>query len=275
MSFLKVCLLFLCLSTLQLHAQPIKIVAAENFYGFVAQQISDSSAEVISIMSNPNQDPHEFQANAKTAQAVADADIVIYNGLGYDTWMEKLLSTRGKKERLVISVASLVGAPKGANPHLWYDPKTMPALATKLATVLKKSEAAVAFTTSMQPLFDKITALKIKTTGLQVTATEPIFGYMAFVLGFQMLNESYQQAIMNDATPSFQQTVTFEKSLTSHTAKILFENSQASNPATERMIRIAKQEKIPVIAVTEMQPPEAKSYVAWMLLELQKVEEAL
>ena len=258
-----------------LHAQPLKIVAAENFYGDVAQQIAGSSAEVLSIMSNPNQDPHNFQMNAQTARAVADADIVIQNGLGYDTWMEKLLGVPGKKKRLVITVATLVEAPKGANPHLWYDPQTMFALAAKLAVVLHKPKAGESFVTSMQPLRDKMAALKVKTEGLQVTATEPVFGYMALALGFQMLNEGYQEAIMNDVTPSFQQTVAFEKSLTAKTAKLLFANSQASNPATARMIQLAQKEKIPVIFVTEMQPPAEKTYVAWMLSTLQKIEEAL
>jgi zinc/manganese transport system substrate-binding protein len=81
--------------------QPISIVAAENFYGGVAQQIAGSTAMVTSIMSNPNQDPHEFQTDAATAKAVASADIVIYSGIGYDDWMEKLLCVQGKQSRVV------------------------------------------------------------------------------------------------------------------------------------------------------------------------------
>jgi zinc/manganese transport system substrate-binding protein len=258
-----------------LQTKPLQIVAAENFYGSVAQQIAGSSATVVSIMSNPNQDPHEFQSDAKTAKVVADADIIIYNGLGYDTWMEKLLGAGKNPSRIIINVAQLVGAKKGANPHLWYDPNTMPALAAKLALVLKKPEAEVAFSVTMKPLFEKIAALKTKTAGVKVTATEPVFGYMASTLGFQMLNEGYQWAIMNDATPSFQETVNFEKSLTSNTAKLLFQNSQTMNPSTQQMITIAQEHRIPVIGITETQPASAKTYVDWMLLQLEKIEFSL
>ena len=265
----------LFLATLSLDAKPLQIVAAENFYAGVAKQIAGSSADVVSIMSNPNQDPHEFQSDAKTAKTIADADIIIYNGIGYDAWMEKLLGADKKSNRLVINVAMLIGAKKGANPHLWYDPKTMPALATKLAAVLKKPEAAMAFSASMQPLLEKIATLKTKTEGMKVTATEPVFGYMASALGFQMLNEKYQWAIMNDATPSFQQTVDVEKSLTTHEAKFLFQNCQTMNPSTQRLIALAKKSDIPVISVTETQPASAQSYVDWMLSELRQLEEAL
>src|SRR5450631_1276007 len=89
-------------------ADALKIVAAENFYGGVAAQIAGDAASVTSILSNPNQDPHESTTNASTAKEVADADIVIYNGLGYDAWMDKLLSTQGKPGRVVINVSSLI-----------------------------------------------------------------------------------------------------------------------------------------------------------------------
>jgi len=103
-------------------ADGLKIVAAENFYGGVAQQIAGDNATVTSILTNPNQDPHEFTTNAATAKAVADADIVIYNGLSYDPWMDKLIATSGKPGRVVIKVADLIGAKEGDNPHIWYDP---------------------------------------------------------------------------------------------------------------------------------------------------------
>src|SRR6201996_8516906 len=122
--------------TLPASANGLQIVAAENFYGGVAQHIAGPEATVTSILTNPNQDPHEFTSDAATAKAVADADIVIYNGLGYDGWMDKLLAAGGKKDRIVIRVADLVGAKDGDNPHIWYDPRTMPALVDKLVPSL-------------------------------------------------------------------------------------------------------------------------------------------
>jgi zinc/manganese transport system substrate-binding protein len=278
------CLAGLWLTDLAAPADDLKIVAAENFYGGVAQQIAGDGTTVKSILTNPNQDPHEFTTNADTAKAVADADIVIYSGISYDPWMEKLLGTNGKPNRVVINVAELIGGKDGDNPHIWYDPKTMPALGAKLVEVLSKLYPAQAgayqkrlddFNASMKPELDKIAAIKSAWAGLEVTATEPVFGYMAGALGFKMLNYDFQIKIMNDAEPTADETAAFEKSLTSKTAKILFYNSQVTDPTTDRIQKIARQAGIPVVGVTETQPPDQKSYVGWMLHELDGVQAAL
>jgi zinc/manganese transport system substrate-binding protein len=278
------CLAGLWLSSPTAPADDLKIVAAENFYGGVAQQIAGNAATVQSILTNPNQDPHGFTTNAGTAKAVADADIVICSGISYDPWMDKLLGTSGKPDRVVINVADLIGAKEGDNPHIWYDPKTMPALADKLASELAKRISqrravfqmmADNFKNSMKPELDKIAAIKAASAGLEVTASEPVFGYMANALGFKMLNYDFQIKIMNDAEPTADQTAAFEKSLTSRTAKILFYNSQVTDPTTDRIQQIAKASGIPVVGVTETQPPDQKSYVGWMMHELDGVQAAL
>jgi zinc/manganese transport system substrate-binding protein len=266
------------------HAQSLRIVAAENFYGGVAQQIAGPDAVVSSILTNPNQDPHEFTTNADTAKSVADADIVIYSGVSYDPWMDKLLGTPGKADRVVINVGALIGGKDGDNPHIWYDPKTMPALVAKLVAVLSKrtpDEAAMYqkrqddFNASMKPELDKIAAIRAQSAGLEVTATEPVFGYMAGALGFKMLNYDFQIQIMNDAEPTADETAAFEQSLKSHTAKILFYNSQVTDPTTDRIQKIARTAGVPIVGVTETQPPDQKSYVDWMMHELDGVQAAL
>lgn len=260
--------------TAPLSADPIKIVAAENFYGGVARQVVPE-AEVTSILSNPNQDPHEFQTDAATAAAVAQADVVIYSGIGYDDWMERLLASGGKPGRVAIKVADLIGAKGGDNPHIWYDPKTMPALAAKLGGVLKLPGSGAAFAETMKPLTDKIAQLSARAKGVKVTATEPVFGYMATALGMEMLNYDYQLATMNDTDPSFEQIAGFESSLRSKTAKILFYNDQVSDPSTEQMRSIATQSGVPVVGVSETQPTDAASYVDWMVSQLDEVAKVL
>ncbi|MEM8952654.1 MAG: zinc ABC transporter substrate-binding protein [Verrucomicrobiota bacterium] len=274
---MKLALTLLAVAGLASHAfaEELKIVAAENFYGSVAEQIAGSSATVTSILSNPNQDPHEFQTNAETAKAVADADIIIYSGIGYDDWMDKLLGVQGKDSRTVIRVSDLIGAKDGDNPHIWYNPKTMPALATKLGDVLKNPATATQFINSLKPLTEKIAELKKKTAGIKVTATEPVFGYMAAALGFEMLNYDYQLAVMNDTEPSFKQVADFEDSLKSKTAKILFYNRQVTDPSTSKMESLAKDNDVPIVGVTETQPLDQKTYLEWMLSELSGVEKAL
>ncbi len=255
-----------------LQAQSLNIVAAENFYGSVAHQIAGHSATITSILSNPNQDPHEFQTDAATAKAVEGADIIIYSGIGYDDWMTKLLGLKGKPGRTVICVADLIGAKTGDNPHIWYDPRTMPALAEKLGSILKAPDKAAAFEKSMGEVTAKIAKIKAAHAGTPVTATEPVFGYMASALGFKMLNYSFQIAVMNDTEPSFKDTSAYEKSLKSGEVKMLFYNSQVTDPVTKRMQTIATESHIPVVGVTETQPPDSKTYVAWMVSELKGVE---
>lgn len=253
----------------------LNIVAAENFYGGVARQIAGDSANVISIISNPNQDPHEFSTDAATARAVANADIVIYNGIGYDDWMNRLLGVQGKAGRIVIRVADLIGAKAGDNPHIWYDPRTMPALAARLAEILKQPDNLAVFQKEMNALTLKIAEIKSAYGGTPVTATEPIFGYMADALGFKMENFGFQLAVMNDTEPGFQQTADFENSLREKSVKIIFYNSQVTNPATQRMLEIAKKNGVPVVGIAETQPPDAGNYVDWMLTELNEVETTL
>jgi zinc/manganese transport system substrate-binding protein len=253
----------------------IRIVAAENFYGGVAQEIAGDSANVISILINPNQNPHEFITDASTAKAVADADIVIYNGMGYDDWMEKLLNVPGNSKRAIVRVADLIGTKADDDPHLWYDPRTMPVLAERLAKILKKPENFDRFQKEMAATTSSISAIKSKYNGTPVAATEPVFHYMARALGFKMEHEGFQHAIMNGTEPSFEQTANFEKSLREKAVKILFYNSQVTSPATERMVSLAKMSGISVVGVTEMQPSDAKNYVGWILSELKKIESAL
>ena len=151
----------------------------------------------------------------------------------------------------------------------------MPALAAKLAEILKQPENLAAFQKEMNAVTSKIAEIKAAQGGTIVTATEPVFGYMANALGFKMENYQFQLAVMNDTEVSFQQASDFEKSLRDKSMKLLFYNSQVSDPVTQRMQEIAKKNGVAVIGVTETQPPDAKNYADWMLAELNQVGIAL
>ena len=120
----------------------IAVVAAENFYGDIARQIGGDRVAVVSIMNNPDQDPHLFETTPSIVRQLAAAQIVIINGANYDPWMDKLLAATPRTGRMVISAAQLTGRKPGDNPHLWYDPVTMPAVATALAEALAKADSA-------------------------------------------------------------------------------------------------------------------------------------
>lgn len=261
----------------------INIVAAENMYGSVAQEIGGDNVNVTSILNNPNQDPHLFSASPSTARAVAQANIIVYNGIAYDPWMEKLLSVQSNSSKTVIVVANLVGAKMGDNPHLWYKPNTMPIYAQDLATILQQQDPThkdyyakrlAAFQQQYQILNNKIANIRQHYQGTAVIATEPLFGYLAQALGLQMLAIDFQINVMNDVEPSPSQLREFEQALNSHTAHVLFYNQQVISPLTQQMQAIATHDGIPIVGVTETQP-ENISYVQWMLNQLTATEQAL
>lgn len=260
-----------------------KIVAAENFYGDVARQIGGSHVAVTSILANPDDDPHLFETSPSTAKALEGADIVIYNGADYDPWMDKLLSASKKDARATIVAAQLVGAKSGDNPHLWYEPKTLPEIAAALAAKLEVRDPVnaaeykvnlTAFEKSFAPIEKEIMAIRDKHKGLSVTATEPVFGYMAKALGFTMLNEPFQISVMNNAEPSASQVAGFEDSVASGKVKMLFFNSQVIDKTTSRLKEMAKAKGIPVIGVTETEPKDVKVQ-AWFEGQLGEIRKAL
>jgi zinc/manganese transport system substrate-binding protein len=260
-----------------------RIVAAENFYGDLARQIAGPDADVTSVLSNPNQDPHDFEADPSTARAIADAGLVIYSGADYDPWMGDLLRASKSASRKVIVVADLVQRKSGDNPHLWYDPATMPALARALAAALEADDPVhgaayagrlQAFLNSLQPMNDHIALLRQKYAGTEVTATEPVFGYMADAIGLKMRNQRFQIAVMNGTEPSASDVGAFENDLRTNRVKILFYNSQVADDLTSRLLKIAKESKVPVVGVSETEPP-ATSYQDWMQRQLDGIDRAL
>jgi zinc/manganese transport system substrate-binding protein len=264
-------------------AQTISVVAGENFYGDVAQQIGGANVAVTSILTNPDQDPHLFEASASTARDLAGARLVIYNGADYDPWMVKLLAASKVPGRHVIQVATLVHKKAGDNPHLWYLPATMPALAKALAAELGAADPAhkaeydqrlQAFEASLKPLDDKVAAMHKKFAGAPVTATEPVFGYMATALGLEMRNFKFQLAIMNNTEPGASDIRAFETDLKNHRVRALLYNNQTTEALTQRMQKLAQDAKIPVVGVSETEPP-GKSYQGWMTDQLEALDKAL
>lgn len=266
----------------QIAARP-SIVAAENFYGDVAGQIAGEGVTVTSILSNPDQDPHLFEASPSTARALSAARIVIYNGVDYDPWMAKLIRATRAPNRQVLVAADLVRRKTGVNPHLWYDPTVMPVVANALTNTLAAADPAHAadyaqhlqtFTQSLKPLNDKIAAMRMRFAGMPVTATEPVFGYMATALGLTMRNERFQLAVMNNTEPRISDVSAFEADLKARRVRALLYNSQATGPTAQRMLRLAKQANVPVVAVTETEPA-GTTYQSWMLAQLEALDTAL
>src|SRR5579872_6292058 len=118
----------------------IHIVAAENFYGDIANQLGGNHVSVVSILSDPNVDPHEYESNVSDGIAISKADIVIKNGDNYDNWMDKLLSASPNKNRTVLTGADIANNKLADNPHVWYGINNIQTIALKITSVLKQKD---------------------------------------------------------------------------------------------------------------------------------------
>ncbi|NKJ47935.1 cation ABC transporter substrate-binding protein [Burkholderia sp. SG-MS1] len=261
----------------------IPVVAAENFYGDVVQQLGGDRVDVTSILNNPDQDPHLFEASPKTARALQHASLVIYNGADYDPWMAKLLAASQGAKRTTIVAAGLTGRKSGDNPHLWYDPATMPKVARAVSDALVAADPAhksaydanlAKFLASLKPIDAKVAELHGRYAGVPVTATEPVFGYMSDAVGLTMRNQRFQLAAMNDTEASAADIAAFERDLREKRVRVLIYNSQATEALTQRMLKLAQQSQVPTMSVTETQPA-GKTYQTWMLTQLDALSAAL
>lgn len=262
---------------------PVTIVAAENFYGDVARQIGGADVTVTSIIAAPGQDPHQFEASPATARALAAARLVIYNGVNYDPWMDKLLANGNAPSRRTIVVADVVGAKPGDNPHLWYDPATMPAVAARIAEALLALDPPhaefyrarlAAFLASLTPITADVAAIKARYGGTAVTASEPVFGPMVRALGFVMRNARFQLAVMNGTEPSAGDVAAMQGDLKGRKVRIFFNNTQVRNDLTDRLLAIARAADVSVVGITETEPA-GTSYQAWIGQELDAIHKAL
>jgi zinc/manganese transport system substrate-binding protein len=283
MRMLSIVLLLLGWGVAAARAEPIAVVAAENFYGDVAAQIGGDAVAVTSILTNPDQDPQLFEASPSTARRLAAARIVVLNGADYDPWMAKLAAASPNPGRATVDVAALMHKSAGDNPHLWYDPPTMPAVAAALAARLIEADPGrradyerrlAAFQASLAPLRAKVARMRGAYAGTPVTATEPVFGYMAAAIGLEMRNGRFQIAIMNDTEPGASEVAAFENDLRNRRVKVLLYNNQTSDELTGKMRAIAKAAGVPVVGVSETEPPGA-TYQDWMMAQLSALDAAL
>jgi zinc/manganese transport system substrate-binding protein len=258
---------------------PVVAVGAENEYADVISQVGGKYVTVSAIMSNPNTDPHTFEASAGVARDVSAARLVVQNGVGYDTFMTTIENAAPSPGRKVINVQKLLGLPDTtANPHLWYDPATMPAVAHAVAGDLAALDPAHApyfraraagFIRSLSAWHDAIAAFKATYPNTPVATTEPVADYMLQAAGADNLTPfAFQADIMNGTDPSAQD-VAVEKSLfTQHKVKVFVYNQQVTDTLTQALIALAHANSIPVVGVYETMPAPGYDYQSWMLAEV-------
>jgi zinc/manganese transport system substrate-binding protein len=261
-------------------------VGAENEYANVIGQIGGRYVRVTAIESNPNTDPHTFEASPSVAQAVSAAQLVVQNGIGYDTYMNKIEAASPSSSRKVIVVQNLLGLPDSTpNPHLWYSPATMPAVAKAVADDLSTMQPAHAayfaanlrrFDASLQPWYRAVAQFKAAYPGTPVAVTEPVGDYLLQAAGAKILTPFVFQAdIMNGVDPS-PQNVSLEDDLFSdHRVKVFLYNQQVTDSLTQSLLSLAHKDGIPVVGVYETMPVPGYDYQSWMLAETRALQAAV
>jgi zinc/manganese transport system substrate-binding protein len=264
----------------------IRVVAAENEYGNVAAQVGGPFVAVTSIESNPDTDPHTYEVNASVARSIGSAGVVIQNGLGYDSFMDGIEAASSPAGRRVIDVQKLLGRPASTpNPHLWYDPATMPAVAGALASDLAALQpahagyfraAAARFDASLSPWLAALAAFRSQRRGTPVATTEPVADYMLAAAGADNLTPfSFQADIMNGVDPA-PQDVTIETSLLrDRRVRVLVYNQQVTDSVTAGFVKTAERAGVPVLGVYETMPGPGYDYQSWMLAEVNDLRAAV
>jgi zinc/manganese transport system substrate-binding protein len=265
---------------------PVQVVAAENFWGSIAAQVGGSHVHVTSIIVDPNADPHSYEPTAADARTVADAQYVIVNGAGYDPWADKLLQANPASGRKELDVGDFNGKHEGDNPHMWYNPNYVTAVANKIRDDLKALDPADAaafdqsarafLTTGLKQYHDLIAAIKTKYSGTPVGATESIFSYLAPALGLNLITPySYLRAVSEGQDISAADEATVEQQINQKQIKVLIYNSQNTPNNIQAIINRARANHIPVATITETLTPANATFQNWQSTQLQGIQTAL
>ena len=264
----------------------ITAIGAENEYADVIAQVGGKYVQAASIMSNPNTDPHTFEASPAVAREITAAKLIVQNGVGYDNWATTIENADPSGGRKVINVQQLLGLPDSTpNPHLWYEPTTMPAVASAIATDLGQIDPAHAsyykanaasFTASLAGWTNAIAAFKAAHPGIPVATTEPVADYLLQAAGVNNLTPfTFQADIMNGTDPSPQDTALEDSLFTQHKVKVFLYNQQVTDSLTESFIKLANENGIPVVGVYETMPTPGYTYQTWMEAEVNALNKAV
>jgi len=264
----------------------IAIVAAENVWGSIAAQLGGEHVSVRSIIAAPDADPHDYEPTAADARALASAQYVVENGVGYDSWVAKLIAANPAPGRSVLNVGELVGVKQGGNPHRWYSPDDVHRVIEQISADYKRIDPADSayfdqqkqnYQTHGLARYNQLIAdLKSKYSGTSIGASESIVTPLAEGLGLRMATpESFLDAISEGTDPTAADKSTADKQIETRQIKIFLFNSQNSTPDVAALVTAAKNQDIPVATVTETLVPATASFQDWQADQLEGIQQAL
>ncbi|MDB5073954.1 MAG: periplasmic solute binding protein [Chloroflexi bacterium] len=262
----------------------VNAVGSTNVYSDVIQQIGGTHVSVVGILSNPNGDPHIYESSTADAALVARATLVVQNGIGYDAFINKLEAASPNARRTMIDVGARLGYKNGDNPHLWYNPATMPKVAAFIAAELSRQDPADkrlfernlrSFDNSLKPWATLMNTINSQYGGTPVAITEPVFGYALAAMGLDALTPpSFAQAIQQSNDPSPQDVQVMQVLLSQNKVRCFFYNQQVVAPITAKLLEMARAHHVPIVGVYETKPLHMQ-YQQWVLAEARATDRAL
>ena len=275
------------MSTNKISTSKVQIVAAENFWGSLVSQLGGIHVQVLSIVTDPNADPHEYESNTADAQSIANANYVIVNGAGYDDWAIKIIGASNNQNQKVLNVADLLGKKEGTNPHFWYNPvyvnQTVARMYSDLVSIDPTNTAYYKqqyadLNASLGQYNTRIDNIKQQFAGTRVAATEDVFAYVANATGLDLISPpEFMEDVAEGNDPPAQSIVQFQQQLQGQGGNVvvLVYNKQTVTPLTQSIKALAAQKDIPIVGITEtIQPPDV-SFQDWMNAELISLQNAL
>ena len=285
-------------------AAPVDVVVSVDQWGDIVSQLGGSCTKVTTLLASSSVDPHDYEPSPADAATFSGAQLVVVNGAHYDEWATKLAA--GSAPDAPVIDAAETGGETGehdghqheegespddghdhgeVNPHVWYDPATVTAVADAVTTELSKLAPEAAdyfaqrrgeFTGAMRPYTAEIAAIKAGASGKTYATTESVFDYMATSIGLQNKTPTgYQAAASNETDPSPADLDAFLKLLGAKGVDVLIYNTQTEGSVPEQIRSAAESAGIPVVNVTETVAPGAKSFEAWQVDQLTALAKAL
>jgi zinc/manganese transport system substrate-binding protein len=264
----------------------INVVAAENFWGSIAAQLGGKQVKVTSIINSPDADPHDYEPTAADGRAIAEADLVLINGIGYDTWATRLAAANPNSSRTDLTVGTLIGVADGGNPHRWYNPDDVQKVIDQLVTDYQRIDPAdSAYFIQQKEAFEStglagykrvIADIKAKYAGTPVGASESIFAMVAPALGLNLLTPpGFLKAISEGTDPTAADKRTVDQQIATKAIKVYVYNSQNATPDIQIQIKAARSHGIAVSTITETLTPATASWQQWQSTQLTALESAL
>ncbi len=241
---------------------------------------------VRSIIVNPAADPHAYEPTVGDAKAVAAANLVIFNGAGYDAWMQKLLAANAVPTGQELDAGSVVGVSPGRNPHIWYNPSDVRRVAARISADfirLQPVDKALFtrlhrrfITRDLAAYFHDIAGIRDRYASVRVGATESIFVYLARRLHLRLTTPpGFMKAVAEGIEPTAQELLTFNHQIESRSIKVLVFNRQNVTPGVRVLVNLARSRRIPVVPITETLDPASASFQGWQTRQLALLAAAL